>query len=131
MKLIGWFCVAAGLVLAGADIFYPGLFLLWVGPGVAAFGILILGLARIVKRPPIPIERAKPKDATPAPRGPVAAVGQTYKALTRFTGGRGRIRVGTASVGALGDESIGAGDPVQVTAITDDQPKVRKTSPNG
>lgn len=129
IKLIGWACVAAGLALAGADIFYPGRFLLWIGPGVAALGILVLGLAHIARRPPVRIKRPEPRGAAPVPRGPAATVGQTYKALTRFTSGRGRIRVGTASVGAMGDESIGPGDTVEVIAITDGQPKIRKTSP--
>ena len=125
--LFGWLLVGAGAALAAAERIVSGWFLMWIGSATLVLGVVVLLAARLARRRPRPIE--PPGSEPTAARGPVPQVGHTYTAITRFAAGRGRIRVNNASVGALGEDTIGPGDKVEVVLIADGQARVRRLPP--
>ncbi|MEX2632323.1 MAG: NfeD family protein [Tistlia sp.] len=140
-----WGWIIAGVVIAGLEILIPGVFLLWIGLGALAVGLLLslfpdlpvawqslvfavamlasLGLGFWLQR-----RSGSPADHGFLNRETEAMVGQRYLALTAFVAGRGRITVQDSSFAALSDEPIAAGELVEVVAIVEGKPKVAKAA---
>lgn len=141
-----WAWIIAGLVIGALEILLPGVFLLWVGLGALATGLvltlapamapawqmLVFALAMLVSVGAGAWLQHRGRRAEPEPflnREMQAMVGRQYLAITDFTAGHGRIEVGDSSYGALSDEPVRRGDVVRVTAIADGRPKVAKVAP--
>lgn len=129
-----WIWIIAGVFIAGLEILVPGVFLLWLGLGALATGVLLLllpdmslawqllvfalsmltsiSLGFYVQRN----SRLGPSAAL-MNRELYAMIGQRYVAITDFQAGQGRIRVADSSYHVLGDDSIRTGDKVEVSAI--------------
>jgi inner membrane protein len=138
-----WAWIIAGAVIAGLEILVPGMFLLWIGIGAVATGVLLarypdltlawqflvfavsmvssIGIGFWIQR-----RSGRSKQARFLNREMKAMVGKRYVAITPFTVGRGRIKVHDSSYAALSNEDIAAGDVVEVVAIEDGRPKVVK-----
>lgn len=138
-----WGWIIAGVVLAGLEILVPGVFLLWIGLGALAVGLILslapglplawqalvfaaamlasLGLGFWVQR-----RSGRGEEARLLNRELQAMVGQRYLAVAPFTAGHGRIKVQDGSYAALGEETIAAGDLVEVVAIDSGRPQVVK-----
>jgi len=137
-----WGWIIAGVILAGLEILVPGVFLLWIGLGALAVGLILslapdlplawqalvfagamlasLGLGFWVQR-----RSGRDREAVLLNRELQAMVGQHYLAITPFTAGHGRIRVADGSYAAVG-EDIAEGDEVEVVAIEAGRPRVAK-----
>ena len=138
-----WGWIIVGAVIAGLEILVPGMYLLWIGLGAVAVGIV---LARYPELSPawqmlvfavsmvssvgigfwIQRRSGRPKHARFLNRELNAMIGQSYIAIAPFTVGHGRIKVQDSSYAAISDEAIEAGDVVKVIAIEDGRPKVVK-----
>ena len=138
-----WAWVIGGLVLAGLEILVSGVFLLWIGLGAIAVGLILaavpglplpwqalafaasmlasLGLGFVIQR-----RSGLSQQDSLLNRETEAMVGQRYVAITAFAAGRGRIKVRDSSFAALSDDAIAAGDLVDVVAIRDGKPQVAK-----
>ncbi|MBU0725446.1 MAG: NfeD family protein [Alphaproteobacteria bacterium] len=138
-----WAWIIAGMILAGLEIILPGIFLLWVGLGALAVGLILsiapglplpwqalvfalsmlssLGLGFWIQRR----SRATGEDSF-LNREMEAMIGQEYIAITTFVAGRGRIKVRDSSYAAVSDEAIAEGDLVTVIGLSDDRPRVVK-----
>jgi hypothetical protein len=138
-----WGWIIAGAILAGLEILIPGIYLLWIGLGAFAVGIILallpglplewqtlifaaamvssLGLGFWIQRRSGRTEADQflNKEMT-------AMIGQKYLAIAPFSAGRGRIKVQDTSFAAVSDEAIEKGDLVEVIAITDGRPQVVK-----
>lgn len=137
-----WGWIIAGVILAGLEIVVPGVFLLWIGLGALAVGLILslapdlplawqalvfagamlasLGLGFWVQR-----RSGRGREARLLNRELQGMVGQHYLAITPFTAGHGRIRVADGSYAAVG-EDIAEGDEVEVVAIEAGRPRVAK-----
>lgn len=142
-----WGWIIAGIVLAALEILVPGVFLLWLGLGALAVGLILslvpglpvawqslifaasmlgsLGLGFWIQR-----RTTRGQGARTLNRELEAMVGQRYVAINGFVAGRGRIKVGDSSYGALGEGPIQAGDVVEVVAIESGRPRVVRPSPD-
>lgn len=140
-----WGWIILGLILCGLEMILPGVFLLWLGLGAIAVGILMillvdlplgwqwvifsltmvgsLGLGFLVQR------RSKPSGtATSLNKEFEQMVGKRYVALTTFKAGRGRIKVADSSYAAVSDQPILQGEVVEVIALEDNRPRVARPS---
>lgn len=138
-----WGWIVVGVILVGLEILVPGVFLLWVGLGAIAVG-LILSLA-----PDLPVawqalvfagsmlsslslgfwvQRRSGRDtgARMLNREMQDMIGQRYVATSAFVAGRGRIRVRDTSYAAVSDDDVAAGDIVEVVALSSGRPRVVK-----
>ena len=141
-----WGWIIAGVVIAGLEILLPGVFLLWIGFGALTVGILLSVLPDL----PLPwqwlvfaasmlgsialgfwIQRrsVRPKEAALLNREMEAMIGQRYQAITNFTAGKGRIKVQDSSFAAIGNDTIAAGDLVEVVEIAGGRPRVVAVPP--
>lgn len=138
-----WAWIIGGLVLAGLEILASGVFLLWIGLGAIAVGLILavapgmslpwqalafaaamlssLGLGFLVQR-----RSGLSRQDSLLNREMEAMVGQRYVAIAAFAAGRGRIKVRDSSYAALSDDAIDTGDLVEVVAIRDGKPQVVK-----
>ena len=138
-----WAWIIGGMILAGLEIIVPGIFLLWIGLGALAVGLVLsivpglplpwqalifavsmlssLGLGFWIQRR----SRATGEDRF-LNREMAAMIGQEYLAITPFVAGRGRIKVRDSSFAAVSDEEIAEGDLVTVIGLSDDRPRVVK-----
>lgn len=138
-----WAWIIAGVIIAGLEILVPGIYLLWIGLGAAATGVVLarypdlplawqmlvfaasmmssLGLGFWIQK-----RSGRTRQARFLNREMKAMIGRTYVASAPFTVGRGRIKVQDSSYAAVSDEEIDAGDIVKVVAIEDGRPKVVK-----
>lgn len=141
-----WAWLVAGTFLAGLEIVVPGAYLLWIGLGAIATGVLLMLL------PDIPLAwqlavfaacmiaaicagvvlqrkgRDDPEAAT-LNRETEALVGRRTVATTAFVAGRGRIRVQDTTFAALSEDALAPGELVDIVAIEDGQPRVRRVDP--
>ena len=140
-----WAWIIAGAVIAGLEIVVPGMFLMWIGFGAIATGIVL------ARYPDLAVEwqfvvfavsmlssisigfwiqrrSGRTKHARLMNREMKAMIGKTYVASVAFTVGRGRIKGHDSSYAAVSDEDIAAGDIVRVVAVEDGRPKVVKAS---
>lgn len=138
-----WAWIIVGAVIAGLEIVVPGVFLLWIGLGALATGLiltlspdmplawqLIVFAACMIAAMSLGISLQKkgeedPKAAT-LNREMQGLVGQRTVATSAFVAGRGRIRVQDTTFAAIGEDPIGEGDLVDIVAIEDGLPRVRK-----
>jgi inner membrane protein len=142
-----WAWIIAGVIIAGLEILIPGVFLLWLGLGALATGIILvlvpglplawqalvfavamvssLGLGMWIQRHSarLPGDRFLNKEMK-------AMIGQRYFALGPFKAGRGRIKVQDTSFAAVSQDEIDEGDLVEVVAISGGRPQVVKV-PDG
>jgi inner membrane protein len=140
-----WAWIILGVIIAGLEILVPGIYLLWIGLGAAATGVVLarypdlplawqmlvfavsmvssIGIGFWIQR-----RSGRSRGARLLNREMKAMIGQSYVALTPFEVGHGRIKVLDSSYAALSDEAIAAGDVVEVVAIEDGRPKVAKAS---
>lgn len=138
-----WAWIIAGAVIAGLELVVPGVFLLWIGLGAIATGLiltlspdmplawqLIVFAACMIAAISIGVSTQKKGDEDPAAarlnREMDELVGLRTVATSAFVAGRGRIRVQDTTFAARGDDAIAAGDFVEIVAIEDGQPLVRK-----
>ena len=138
-----WAWVIFGAVLAGLEILIPGMYLLWIGLGAVAVGLVL------ARYPDLPLawqmlvfavsmvssigfgfwiqrRSGRSKQSKFLNRELKAMIGQSYLAIAPFSVGHGRIKVQDSSYAAVSDEAIEAGDVVEVVAIVDGRPKVVK-----
>lgn len=138
-----WAWIIVGAVIAGLEIVVPGVFLLWIGLGALATGLiltlspdmplawqLIVFAACMIAAMSLGLSLQKkgeedPKAAT-LNREMQGLVGQRTVATSAFVAGRGRIRVQDTTFAAIGEDPIGEGDLVDIVAIEDGLPRVRK-----
>ena len=138
-----WAWIIVGAAIAGLEIVVPGVFLLWIGLGALATGLiltlspdmplawqLIVFAACMIAAMSLGISLQKkgeedPKAAT-LNREMQGLVGQRTVATSAFVAGRGRIRVQDTTFAAIGEDPIGEGDLVDIVAIEDGLPRVRK-----
>jgi len=139
-----WIWIIAGALIAGLEIVMPGVFLLWIGFGALAVG-LILTLA-----PELPlawqmlifavamlssiglgfaIQRRSKRDGAPMLNQDLQAmIGRRYVAIADFEAGRGRIRVADTSFAVVSDDLVKEGELVEVTAIDGARPRVSRVA---
>jgi inner membrane protein len=138
-----WAWMIIGAIFVGLELVVPGIFLLWVGLGAIAVGLLLtllpdltlpwqLTLFAVAMLASIRIgfvvqrrSYAGPSD-THLNQELVSMLGQRYVAITDFDAGRGDIRVGDASYGVCGENDIRTGDMVEVVRIENGRLRVRK-----
>ncbi|MGY6645290.1 MAG: NfeD family protein [Salinarimonas sp.] len=135
-----WIWIIAGAVIAGLEIVVPGVFLLWIGLGALAVGLILtlapdlplawqmlifavamlssLGLGFAIQR------RSKAEGAPMLNQDLQAMIGRRYVALADFEAGRGRIRVADTSFAVVSDDAVKEGELVEVTAIDGARPRV-------
>ena len=140
-----WAWIIAGAIIAGLEILVPGIYLMWIGFGAVATGVLLarypdlplawqmlvfavsmissLGIGFWIQR-----RSGRTRGARFLNREMKQMIGQTYVAVGPFVVGRGRIKVHDSSYAAVSDETIAAGDIVKVVAIEDGRPKVVKAT---
>jgi len=140
-----WGWIVAGMTLAGLEILVPGVFLLWIGLGAMTVGLVLslfpelplawqalifaismlssLGFGFWIQR-----RSGVSADAGRLNREMEQMIGQKYVAISPFIAGRGRIKVQDSSYAAVGEDTIGAGDVVEVVAIIDGRPQVVKAA---
>ena len=138
-----WAWIIAGAVIAGLEILLPGMFLMWIGLGAVATGIVLARypdlalewqflvfagsmVASVAIGLSIERRSGRTKHARFMNREMKGMVGKTYVAIAPFSVGRGRIKVQDSSYAAVSEEAIAAGDTVRVVAIEDGRPKVVK-----
>ena len=140
-----WGWMIAGAIIAGLEILFPGIFLLWIGLVAFAVGVVL------TRYPELPlawqmlvfavsmvsslsigfwIQRRsdRSQNARFLNEELEAMIGQTYIANSRFVARHGRIKVKDSSYAAVSDEEIEAGALVEVVAIEDGRPKVVKST---
>jgi inner membrane protein len=140
-----WAWIIAGAIIAGLEILVPGIYLMWIGFGAVATGLVL------ARYPDLPLEwqilvfavsmlsslgigfwiqrrSGRTRQARFLNREMKQMIGQTYVAVGPFVVGRGRIKVHDSSYAAVSDEAIAAGDIVKVVAIEDGRPKVVKAT---
>ncbi|MCP1335564.1 NfeD family protein [Futiania mangrovi] len=138
-----WGWIIGGLILAGLEIAIPGVFLMWIGLGAIATGVVLalfpdlpfawqalffavlmlssLGLGFMIQR-----QSNRTPETQLLNHELQAMIGRRYVAITPFAAGRGRIKVQDSSFAAISDEEIAEGDLVEVVAIADGRPQVVK-----
>lgn len=139
-----WIWIIAGAVIAGLEIVVPGVFLLWIGLGAFAVGLILtlapdlplawqmlifavamlssIGLGFAIQR------RSKAEGAPMLNQDLQAMIGRRYVALADFEAGRGRIRVADTSFAVVSDDPIKQGELVEVTAIDGARPRVSRVA---
>ena len=140
-----WGWMIAGAIIAGLEILFPGIFLLWIGLGAFAVGVILtrypelplawqmlvfafsmvssLGIGFWIQR-----RSDRSQNARFLNEELEAMIGQTYIASSRFVAGHGRIKVKDSSYAAVSEDVIEAGEVVEVIAIQDGRPKVVKAT---
>ena len=140
-----WGWMIAGAVIAALEILLPGIFLMWIGLGAFAVGVVLtrypelplawqmlvfavsmvssLGIGFWIQR-----RSGRSRKSKFLNRELKAMIGQRYVAIAPFTVGHGRIKVQDSSYAAVSDESIEAGEVVEVVAFEDGRPKVVKAT---
>ncbi len=140
-----WAWIIVGAIIAGLEILMPGMFLLWIGLGAVATGLVLarhpelplawqmlvfavsmvssIGLGLWIQR-----RSGRTRGSRFLNRELRAMIGQSYIATAPFTVGHGRIKVQDSSYAAVSDERIEAGEVVEVVAIEDGRPKVVKAA---
>lgn len=134
MVISPWYWIIGGALLAGVEILVPGVFLLWIGLGAVAVGLVLwvlpelsvgmqltlfalamlgsIGLGFMIQR------RSGPKPGEPVLNQELQDyIGRRFEALDDFSAGRGRVRVGDTSYSASCDGPVGKGEVVIVSAI--------------
>lgn len=128
-----WYWLIGGLIIAGLEVVVAGVFLLWIGLGAMLVGLLLLllpglpfavqllifavamlgsiGLGFFIQRRSGPSTSAQEMN-----RELTGLVGRHCEAATDFAAGRGRIRVGDTTYGALGEDAIRAGEIVEIVS---------------
>jgi membrane protein implicated in regulation of membrane protease activity len=137
-----WIWIIAGALIAGLEIVVPGVFLLWIGLGALAVGLLLalapdlplawqmllfavamltsISLGFFVQR------RSKTEGAPMLNQDLQAMIGRRYVALADFEAGRGRIRVADTSFAVVSDDPVKEGEIVEVNAIDGARPRVTR-----
>ena len=127
-----WYWLIGGLVVAGLELVVAGVFLLWIGIGAMIVGVALMllpgmsttsqllvfacamlgaiGLGFLIQR------RSGEPEADEINQELHALLGRQVEAATDFVAGRGRIRVGDTTYGALGADDIRAGEIVEIVA---------------
>lgn len=141
-----WMWIIVGALIAGLEILVPGVFLLWIGFGALAVGLILtlapdlglawqmlifaaamlssLGLGFAIQR--------RGKDGAPMLNQDLQAmIGRRYVALADFEAGRGRIRVADTSFAAVSDDPVKQDDLVVVTTIDGARPRVSRVTEQG
>ncbi|MDR3073362.1 MAG: NfeD family protein [Deltaproteobacteria bacterium] len=118
--ILWWHWCTAGLVLIALEILAPGVFLLWIGLGALATGLVAalsgIGDAQIQCLIFIPlvfaslflgrrfIRKAASGDDNTLNRRTAACIGRTAEVVEPIAGGRGRIRLGDTVWTARGED---------------------------
>lgn len=136
-----WSWVIAGVLIAGLEIIVPGIFLLWVGLGALATGLLLLLLPGLSLPWQLMIFAISMLSSLilgfyiqrQSKLGPTAGmmnrelegmIGQRYVVMNDFKAGQGRIKVGDSSYAVHGSDELRNGDTVKVIAIEDGKLRV-------
>lgn len=131
-SLGGWGWLILGLVLIGAELLAPGIFLLWLGlaalvtgaviglTGMACQGALLvfaaLSLASVLAGRALTRRSDEPDTASGLNDRGRQLVGKVFKLEATMAGGEGRIRVGDSSWRVTGPELL-AGTEVRVVRV--------------
>jgi hypothetical protein len=138
-----WAWIIAGAVIAGLEILVPGMFLMWIGLGAVATGVILarypdlplawqmlvfaismissIGIGFWIQR-----RSGRGKHSRLLNEELKAMIGETYVAVAPFVVGRGRIKVQDTSFAAVSDENIETGEVVEVVGIVNGRPKVAR-----
>jgi membrane protein implicated in regulation of membrane protease activity len=132
-SLGGWAWVVLGLVLIGAEMLAPGIFLLWFGLAALLTGAVIgltgigwqgallvfavLAIASVLAGRAITRRRDQEPDAASGlnDRGR-QLIGKVFRLEATMTGGEGRIRVGDSSWRVTGPELL-AGAEIRIVRV--------------
>jgi membrane protein implicated in regulation of membrane protease activity len=132
-SLGGWAWVVLGLILIGAEMLAPGIFLLWFGLAALLTGAVIgltgigwqgallvfavLAIASVLAGRAITRRRDQEPDAASGlnDRGR-QLIGKVFKLEATMTGGEGRIRVGDSSWRVTGPELL-AGAEIRIVRV--------------
>jgi inner membrane protein len=140
-----WIWIIVGVMLMGLEIIIPGVFLIWIGTGALVAGlaltlapdlmlawqILVFAVSMIVSLSVgffIQRRSGATTGARHLNRELDAMVGTRYVAVSDFRLGRGRIRVGDTTYGALGEDGIQKGTQVEVVKVENSDIVVRKVN---
>lgn len=136
-----WWWWIAGVALVGLELLVPGVFLLWIGLGAVATGVVLWLL------PDLPLawqvvalvvlmfaslaaggrwQRRANRDGPRLNEELQSLVGQRLPSLTDFEHGRGRVRVADSSYAAVAEGPVAAGELVEVWAVEGTTLKVRR-----
>lgn len=124
-----WWIVGAALV--GLELAAPGVFLLWIGLGAVATGVVLavlpglpltwqllafaaLMLASLAAG--VAVQRRANRAGPQLNQELQGLVGRRFQSLVTFEHGRGRVQVGDSSYAAESDEPVMAGELVEVAA---------------
>lgn len=129
----GWGWIAAGLLLIGAEMLAPGVFMIWLGLAALLTGLLVgllglswqgaalafaaLAIAAVAAGRMLTRRRTEEPDAAHGlnDRGR-QLIGRVFRLEATMTGGEGRIRVGDSSWRVIGPELL-AGTEIRVTRV--------------
>lgn len=143
-----WAWLIAGVAIAGLEILVPGVFLLWIGLGALATGLVLtllpdlplawqlaafagnmlaaVGMGILLQR-----KAAVDPAASMLNRELAGLVGTRTVATTAFAAGRGRIRIQDTTFAASSADTLAPGDLVEIVGIENDQPVVRRAEAAG
>jgi membrane protein implicated in regulation of membrane protease activity len=130
-----WVWLAAGVLFCAAEVFAPGMFLLWLGLAALATGLLQFGLAlgfagsllafcgfalaSVLIGRRVYGSRDVPSDRPFLNRRADALVGQEFLLHDPIVEGMGRVRVGDSVWRVLGPD-LPAGTRVRIVSIAED-----------
>lgn len=138
-----WWWWIAGVALVGLELLLPGVFLLWIGLGAAATGVVLW------LWPDLPLawqllafvllmfaslaagavwQRRAGRGGPRLNEEPQALIGQRLPSLVDFEHGRGRVRVADSSYAAVADGPVAAGELVEVVAVEGTTLRVRRVA---
>ncbi len=138
-----WLWWIAGAVLVGLELAAPGVFLLWIGLGAAATGVvlalwpalpltwqllLFAALMFASLAAGVAVQRRANRAGPQLNQELQGLVGQRLQSLVTFEHGRGRVRVGDSSYAAEAREPVAAGEVVEVAAVDGTTLRVRSAS---
>jgi inner membrane protein len=129
-----WYWIVCGAILIGLEMLLAGVFLLWIGLGAVAVGLLLVFLPELSLTWQLLLFAVtmvaslgtgiyfhrKPNAVTDAPRlnnELQGLIGRHLIAASDFVAGVGRVRVGDTTYSALCEEIVATGDQVRVTAV--------------
>lgn len=130
-----WIWMIIGVMIMGLEIIIPGVYLMWIGIGAVVTGLILtlapdltlawqilifavamtaaLGLGFFVQQQ----SQATVKGVGLLNRELEAMIGTRHVAVCDFRLGRGRIRVGDTTYGAVGEDGIVQGTTVEVRRV--------------
>lgn len=136
-----WLWWIAGAVLVGLELLVPGVFLLWIGLGAAATGVVLAALPGlpltwqllsfaalmfVALAAGIAVQRRANAAGPQLNQELQSLVGRRFQSLVTFEHGRGRVQVGDSSYAAESAEPVMAGELVEVVGTEGTKLRVKR-----